>query len=651
MIGRAAKTWWWFLTTLLLLAVWLTATGYIWLHGVPISLLEALASGRGLIAQNEASGLLDGTPLLGQIPGDALAWSSFTIAGLNSLAAVVLLGATYWAWRNPIGPALAVATAFFGAETMWVKSLLPQESLLHLLLACFLAALVTGSVPFMTGIVLALALLSPGQAIMAYLALCYLSYRRQPAYGLLVPTLALFGVGCLLIPLAGDYRLSPGFTGWHILSLLPLVVCLFPSPLRSARGGIYASLLLGSWLTGEAELASILVLGDLVFLALQQCSQETDSDTAEEGFVRWPAQTLLGLAATVALVNISLPGERFLNSRVLIPAQKSKVPLVRLFTTFSLDHHAKRFAKDSWRALVPFPHLSEADYELALDLRPKELPNGFCLLTLDTPVESRQSALLYALLSGQKLGGWDDSEFLAAPLLLCKSRGQNHLHQGPAVIFREQSMARLTENPPLPKQLALLDFRSLLALPHRLQEVSRENGAAYRWKGDNESYTVVFPEGKAEVLLSSRPGEYRISSLAEQGAVRRIDVPVAKWELSGLNLEETLPSRSLIPLHLSLTNRGEGPIGSEMIASWQVETEDASFSPFRQESSKPFILFPGESTELEFFLATPEPEGRYQVKIQALTPEGKAIEVPLVEPAELRTWRRMPAVGTWVEEP
>lgn len=50
-------------------------------------------------------------------------------------------------------------------------------------------------------------------------------------------------------------------------------------------------------------------------------------------------------------------------------------------------------------------------------------------------------------------------------------------------------------------------------------------------------------------------------------------------------------------------------------------------------------------------LATPEGEGRLRLELEAVTPEGKVLPVPIKEAVEILTWRRMPPVGTWVEEP
>lgn len=656
MIGRVGRFWWSFLAVVLLLAVWLTASGHIWLRGFPLSVWEDLAQGRGLLwPYTPFSGSFTG--LLGRLPGDAATWASVATVGLNTLSALALLVATRLAWKNPVSPVLAVGTAYFGAQTMWVKSLTPHHSLLHLVLALALIALMRGAVPSLAGLVLCAAVIEPEQGVMLYLALAYLSYRRSPAYGIAVSTMALFGVGCLLIPLCGGYRLAPGFEGWQLWSGLPLALALWPSSIREARGGIYGSLLLGSCLTGTAELASVLATGDLAFVALSACQPRPQSSAPPglAGGWRVPSSRLIGLAATCGLVWLVLPGERFLNREVLIPAHIARIPLPHMFTLFSLREHAKSFAQQSWRSRAPFPNLTAADCEVALELSSQELPSGFCPVTLGGLREERQLALVYALISHQKLGGWDDPAHLAAPILLCKLRGKSFLHKGPTLVLRDAGTARPAAPVPLASAPAPLDLRSLMTVAYRRQRICQEKGGAYRWTGAGQVYELSFLEEIAEVILSDRPGDYHITSLAAGAARRSLEVPELKWAVSEVARVETLPSRSLVPVSLRLKNLGTGPLSSEMIESWRLGPLDGPASEsFAQKGGKrgdSFTLFPGESVQLDLKLETPEGEGRMALGLDAITPEGKVLRVPVEGSSEVLTWRRMPPVGTWVEEP
>jgi hypothetical protein len=651
MISRVAQAWWGFLIALLLLASWLCCSGNVWLYGLPQEILEGLAAGRGLLEPALSAPLH--LRWLAALPGDSLAWVSRATVMLNFCAGLALLAAGRFAWRNPISCGLALGVAFFSAGSQWTVSLTPLMSLTHLALALSLAALVRGAVPLLAGCVLLLGALSPAHGVMMFLALAQLAYRRQEVYGLLVPTLSVFGVGCLLIPMAGDFRLQPSLQGWHLLTLLPLALSLWPGQIRAARGGLYASLLLGSGLTGTPELATVLAVGDAVFVALQALGKPAAAPNSSRGW-RLSGPALLGLGATLLLIWVVLPGERHLNRRILIPAQKAGVPLGRLLTSFSLEEHARLVAQQQWRQRVPFPRLNPADFELALELAQQPpLSEGLCPLTLDGQAESRQVALLYALLSGQRLGGWDDPQHLAAPLLLCKLRERSFLSRGPAVILRRPGEARLSPVLSPPEELAPLDFRSTLMVAYRIQQVSRQPGTAYRWVSGSGQYELVFSEQPAELVFSGRPGKYQVLSLANAEVERTFKVPAISCELSGLPQEETLPSRSLVPVTLRLANTGHGPIASELFQSWRLETTSGnSFSPFSQRGASDFILYPGESLELNLQLATPEPEGVYQVRALAITPEGKELEIPFgSDGASIRTWRRLPPVGTWVEEP
>lgn len=647
MKSGAAKAWWVFLTILLGLAIWLSASGTLLLRGLPLPLLESLAQARGLVGTSTPNW---GGVLLTKLPGDLLAWTVALTVVANLLGALALYLAGRWTWKNPVSPALAVGVAYFAEKTLWLATTSPAESLTHLATSLALASLLAGAVPLLGLFILVLGLLSPAQAVMLLPALAYLSYRRQPAYGLILPSVVLLGVGGLLIPLSGDYRLQPGLSGWSWLTLAPLFLAFWPDSVRQARGGIYLTLLLGSLLTGRAELASVVALGDLAFLGLAWLEQPTSESPLPGTALR--VSWLLGFLATSLFIAAVLPGERYLNRRVLIPAQKARVPFPELWRFFSLDRHARRAAQDSWRANVPFPEMTSRDFELALELPESSISQGICPLTLDSPLESRRVALLYALVSGQSLGGWDSPRHLAGPLLLCKLRGKNLLSDGPLVIVRRADSVQVgAPAAKLDNTPAELDLRRVMVLPYRPQTVSVKPGGGYRWISAGGDLEVVFHDAPAEVLLSAEPGEIRIVSSHPSHAVRHLEVPNFSATLSGLP-EESLPSRSLVPLQLRLKNTGELAFSSEMLSRWRMETAGVeSFGPFTQQPRKDYLLFPGESTVLELDIATPEAEGLLWLKAFAMTPDGEKFQLELEQSVPLRTWCRTPPVGTWVEEP
>lgn len=628
------------------LAIWLSASGGVILWGVSEPLLERLAQIRGLVPMVGAGWGVTMT-ILAHLPGDIMAWSAGLTILANLLGAVVLYGVGYWTWKNPVSPAFAVGVAYFAAPTLWIKATSPAESLAHLLTALALAAVLRGAVPLLGLFLILVALLSASKAVMLLPLLAHLAFRRQAAYGVVIPALALLGAGCLLIPLSGGYRLEPGLSGWSYLSLAPLLLSLTRGPARAARGGIYVSLLLGSLLTGEAELASALAWGDLAFLALSALQSPETPERLSGPRVRlaW----LFTAVASLVFIAVVLPGEQYLNRRILIPAQKARVPFSELWRFFSLDRHARRVAQEPWREAVPFAGMTARDFEVALELPEQTEAQGFCPVTWGQMEESRQVALLYALISDRPLRGWDTPRSLAGPLLLCKWRQQNLIEQGPLLVIRENGDARVAQPaPPLPATPSELDLRRIMVLPYRAQAVSRQPGGGYRWTSAGGEFTTVFHDSQVEVMLGSEPGEIRIVSLHPSHAVRHLEVPEFQATLSQLP-EAALPSRSLVRLKLRLENSGELAISSEMLARWLLQVPGGT--SFSQRASKDFLLFPGEATELEFALSTPEAEGQLWLKASAFTPSGQQILIEVEQETPLRTWRRTPPVGTWVEEP
>ena len=98
--------------------------------------------------------------------------------------------------------------------------------------------------------------------------------------------------------------------------------------------------------------------------------------------------------------------------------------------------------------------------------------------------------------------------------------------------------------------------------------------------------------------------------------------------------------------------QGQSPVSSREIENLNIKvTEGESFTPFRQSFAKSFVLFPKESIGIEVQLATPEPEGRFQLKASIRGIDQRNRVVRIFEQPEIRTWRRLPPVGTWVEEP
>lgn len=643
-------SWWWrLLGCLLFVAIWVCASARITVRGLPTGVLESLARGKGLLTQSQAP-WFDPIAWVAALPGDSLLWTAVLMTASTIGAAVVVVMVSQKIWKNSMSATLMLGFLFFGPNTLWALSTSPTESLEVFFLAGSIAAIISGSVPTLGGFVLATTALSPASGLALYPVLAYLCYKRERAYGIVVSSVTLFGVGCLLIPVAGNYRWEPSWSGLTVFSALPICMILFGRRQFSARTGTYASLLFGALLSGSAEWAAPIALADLAHYALNPTPEgaPVESVPTADGEKGWTLSVplLAGILATVVLAFGVLKGEQALNREILIPAQKAKLPWSKLFGFFSLNHHAEKFTEESWRAKVPFPELTESDIEAARGLS-NQKSSGFTVLTPSSTSESRRLSLLYALISERPLQGWDDPQHLAGALLLCKLRAKNFLSSGPELIFRgSDGRVSKPERPvrePTAGEQVDLSLGGALAMPFRVQTLSRDSGVSYQWRSSSEEYVLTFKDQPAEMVLTERVGKVTISSLQDPEVQRVFEIFPLKLELSGLPPNATWPSRSLVPLTLMLTNRGESAITSELLSKVFVETNaPESFGPFVQKISRQFILFPEEGTQLTLQLASPEPEGEFEIQISARTPLGEEFRIPLLGGGRFRTWRRLP---------
>ncbi len=648
-MGRALSWWWRLLGLLLLVAIWVCAAARVTVQGLPLGVLERLARGQGLLT-DPMTPWLDPLSWLARLPGDSLRWAAVFMA-VGGLGAALLIGLVAQnIWKNAMSSVLMIGLLFFGSNTMWALSTSPIDSLEVLFLACSVAAIISGSVPTLGGCILATTAVSPATGLALYPVLAYLCYKREKAYGMIVSSATLFGVGCLLIPIAGTFRWEPSCSGLTLFSILPIGLILFGRKHFFERTGTYVSLIFGALLSGSAELATPIALADLAHYALTSASMTEQEESLSGGNDEktWSVSlpVLASVLATVLLTLGVLKGEQSLNRQILIPAQKAKLPLSELFGFFSLSQHSERFTEESWRASIPFPELKQSDLEAAQELHAQN-SSGFTVLTLASESEPRRLSLLYALLAKRPLQGWDDPEHLAGPLLLCKLRGQNFLSSGPEVLFRgaDGSISR-PQRPtykPKPNDQAALELGGALAVPYRIQTINRNPGASYRWHSGTEEYVLSFNDQAAEMILTDRVGKVTISSVQDPKNQRVVEIFPLRLELAGFYSDSVWPSRSLVPLRLVLANRGQSPVTSELISNVLVKTSGAeSFSPFVQKISKRFILFPEESIQLSLQLATPEPEGMYEVQVFIRTPAGEEFRIPLLGTNEFRTRRRLP---------
>lgn len=650
MMGKVAKFGWGFLAVVMLVATWATCTGRVWLQGLELERVEELTAAKQLLAGRPPLGGLH----LGLLGGDIFWWDTFLKASLTVLALAMGLVVFRKLWQNPVSPMLAVGSLVFGSTTSWLSCESSLAGAEHILEVACLGALLLGKVAFLSALVPALCALNPAAGLALYPALVYLALRRHQAYGVLVTAGAVVGVGALLVPMAGNYQMVPSLSGLSLWSLLPLLLLLWPEELRRERRGFYLSLLGGAVLTGRPELASAVALGDFALVMLKRIGTASSKKTAPESSWTLRTSTLFQVTALAVFIMVVLPGEHILNRQVLIPAQRKHIPFTQLFRVFSLEEHAAKLASQDWRKAAPYPQLRESDLGPLKNL-PKE--RAFTPLTVGEGAEDRMRSLLYAHLGNRPLGGWDDPQHLAGPMLLCKRRGKNFVVDGPAILFLREGSAEIALGPdradlPGEENDGRLDFRRLINVPHRPQTVSAEPNCGYLWVANQKPYTLFFAEQPAEVVFGVSPGKVKLLALNDEKNERELTVHPTDWVLEYLGSQEVLPSRSLVPMNMVLLNRGAGAVSTDGLEAIRLETKGtASFSPFQQELGEEFILFPGESINLTLTLATPEPEGTFQIEAFALTPQGQELPLPILGTRAVKTWRRLSPVGTWVEEP
>ncbi|HIB66207.1 MAG TPA: hypothetical protein EYO33_14105 [Phycisphaerales bacterium] len=645
MIGRAAKGGWIFLAVVMALAVWVYSTGQVYLYGFGSQVMEHLAQAANLIPSETYPRLYSFFTIL---PMD----SALTASLFQSVLALSAFSALWLTlrrvWDNPVSPTLTCGLLFFGAMTGWFRIDSPEAALTLLFKAGAVATLVAGKVPLLAGCVLVLGYSDPAFGIAMYLALAYLAYLRQKSYGNFVSVLAVVGTGSLLAVLVGSYTLTPSTIGLSLWSAVPLLSLLLVRELRKERAGIYLTLLSGSVVTGSPEVASAICFGDLALLGLQVKGESEEAEDLPQDL----SLSLKNLTQTVALFILILgvvPGEQRLNRYILVPSQKKKVPLSRLFVPFSLTHHGQNLDQ-LWRGKTPFPGLSQNGLIL---LQKGDGP--FRVLTPDESYEDRTLALAYALLSNRPLRGWISADSLSGSSLTCRHLKKNVLLEDDEILFRENGTERLESGPQAPEnpqELPPLQLDSVWSLPIRHQNVSEKPGTGYILKTLKTTEKLFFPDTPAVVTFAAAPEIYRVGSLNDKKKFRDFRINSIALKLIPPSLELPVPSRSLVPLAFSLTNQGENPITSEELKSITLGLGSGSDFPAPSQSfPKKFVLFPGETINLPLTLVTPTAEGTFRLQASITTVRGQTFPVPVSGDGVITTWRRLAPTGHWVEEP
>ncbi len=666
-MNRGAQSLWLALGFLLVTATWVFQTGRSLVEPLRLDLLETLARSRNLTTSSPPSAPnLEATlgRWLSMLPGDPLFWTGLFGAILSTTAVVLMLVGLTKCWKGVVPATLTAGYLAYSGAVGWSRTELLPEFLALPVLALGLLAAVNKRLLVLAGAAWVLALIQPAWALCLLIVLTALAWHLDATQEQAPRCLGLSTLTTLLaLPWLTKVTIEPSLgvlNAWSLLSAIWLF-----APKRTGDSWpriLVASLLLGSMLTNSAEWGSALMLGYL----WQQFEPQWDGVPRDEnlppGVSRWMRFSLGRLWAWAALavfVLSVLPGEQRLNRQVLIPAQKAKLGFEQLLWPFSLEQHLVKFEQQAWRKNVPFPQLSEADVAIIREL--SQAPSSkFAVLTVDHLGEDRTLSLVYALASQKNLVGWVEGQVLSGPMLVCKRRQENILAGGPTLVFRDGPKSELQEAPPepslnQPEQFASVDFQRILATPIRKQSLGpsdqdEERPRGYRWFDARDHFNVVFPSSEGEVILPDWPGSYRLVSLADPNQVREFKLFPEKLELS-LMLDSTLlPSRSVVPMTVVLGNEGLNPITAEQWKGFRLETDQSlTFSSFWEPLGEDFILFPGEEIHLEMTLITPEPEGLFGLQAWGLSVTGRKVSLELESSERIRTWRRLPPVGTWVE--
>lgn len=642
MISRVATFAWYALAVLVGLVLWVETCGRTYVEGLPLEVLEGLAGAKSLISAPQDPFYL----LLSRSPMDAV----FTVGlfcGLTMLGAYALIWFTgRKVWENPVSPTLAGTLLFLGADTFWIQADAPQSTLTVLVLSFAVAALISGKLPLLGLAVILASGLAPAYGVTFSLVLLYLSYVRRESYGKAVSAVtASVGVAGLLVHIF-RFGLEPSLSGFSSWTWVPLLGLALSKELRESRGGLYLALALSAMVGAAPEVVSAICLGDLAVVGLRE--RPLDSMSGQNGsYSAVPrSRIVVGIAFVLTLAG-ALKGEKDLNSKILIPAQKQKVGILTLFRPFSLASHADLVGRDRWQGKSPYPALGRKEVEAS-----RSLSGPFRVLTLDELAEARDLSLLMALLSGQPLHGWSSEGRLSTSSLTCK-RAERNVVVGETVIFRKAGEVEITDgpgSPPDPTKLAPVDLLTLWSLPFRPQVLSGAKNSGYRLVASGSTETLVFTEGPAQVVFSASPDQYKLIDLKDSKNSRKIEIHPFALSLKCPELDAPLPSRSLVEIDFVLTNTGQGPVTHRELKSVTLGVlEGESFSPFEQLWPDNVVLFPQESMAVKLWLATPEREDEFRMKASFKSIDGHVFELPLSGRPEFKSWRRLPAVGTWVE--
>lgn len=534
---------------------------------------------------------------------------------------LLLLGA--WNRTASLAPALAGLALLLGSHEGWLVGDLPSVAAAHLLAVLSLWFWSCRGALAVAPLVLGLLTVSPHLALAIAVA-TLVRLPRHPA----VLFLAL---------------LSGLWQGGLSLSLLAALTLWWAHPKKTVRAlaaveflypGLFGLAALGMALGRTARVVWLRFPGERLRLDLQP-----------ELALQVPRRLIVALATLLALWLALAPGEEVFNDRILISAQKQKVRFEHLLIPERLADWAR------WRGASL--GLAPADLEA---VRVLERLEGPALYLSGAPQERVEvAALVSSLAGGRPLAGWyvgHDGAGLLPAAAATASTGRDDLLGATPVRWLLRQDAE-----PLPLKPASVGSRERGAVRHiraerwsTLQQYWSDQGASYEVTRDGRAFGADFgvalgSAGLIPLQLPDLPGRYQV--LWASGARDTYSVPAALPLEGALEIDPEVPSRSLLPVTVTLTNVSGVDLKLDDVRGARLALRSLTGEPDRPAPITPqreVLLGPGQARTLTVHLRTPPDPDIVEARLELLDSQGVAHAVPIT-PAVLRCWTRRPPLA------
>lgn len=565
-------------------------------------------------------------------------WFLFPLqtALLQLMTLIVLMAGLRKYSGSWLAACLGATATFAGCHQGWLMTSERDQALTHLVLA--LATVVWLCQQKRAFLVLLPLVLWKAPALALALGLQLLLERQQDA--------VFYGVSLLSLGLA--LATGPVPLGGLWLWLVPLAVYLKPElgflglihPFAPVAAGLAVTLALSSWIDERwARLES------------RSVALKTRLGESEEVEVEVPRRTLLILASAVLWVGAVLPGESRLNREVLIGSHQRGVALEKLFVPRSLE---------AW--IPEFGHL--------VGLGPGELELGRRLGSLGKESvlvlspEVRVAALV-STLAGSPLKGWhaqgEPPELYAGPALALRLGDARMLTEEVVGLPAGVEVAGLEPSWEGAHGAAILQPRAQSAssggspalpgapVPGELTPLGVPGLRFQLFRGEQPwGEPVAFPEDlESAFILPTTPGEYTLKlASGEASEPYRSDLPTAaaglSAELEGGPILE-LPSRSAVSLEISLKNSSDNAFPLAWVHALSLVPNEELW----QAAPLQGVVPARSSLKAKVWLRTPQEEREYPLILRLRLADESELEVPFEPAVTVRSWRRLPARGSW----